>query len=163
MLAGSGAASAAIVGGVLAWGVIGSSPAPRARQYIAFTVCLLTDSRGLASPQAAAAWAGLQEASAATRAKVQYQPVMSGSTEGAAAPYLAGLVAQQCRVVVATGPAQAAAVRASARRFPSVRFAVVNAAARAANVTAVRGSAGQIRSAIAALVRSAVGRSGPSH
>jgi len=46
--------------------------APRARQYLAFTACLLTGSRGLAGAKGAEAWAGMQAASLATRAKVEY-------------------------------------------------------------------------------------------
>ncbi|HEY4867303.1 MAG TPA: hypothetical protein VIK45_17525, partial [Candidatus Dormibacteraeota bacterium] len=61
-------------------------PPARARQYLSFTACLLTDSRGLAGAQASAAWAGLEQASASTRAQVQYLSVSQGA---AAAPYLA--------------------------------------------------------------------------
>ncbi|MGH3190248.1 MAG: hypothetical protein ACRDPY_35980 [Streptosporangiaceae bacterium] len=43
------------------------APAPSARQYLGFDACLLTGSRGLTGPQAAQAWAGMQDASLATR------------------------------------------------------------------------------------------------
>jgi hypothetical protein len=136
----------------------GGGPAPRARQYLAFTACLLTDSRGLAGPQAAAAWAGMQDASLATHAKVQSLAVPPGSSS--AAPYLASLVLRKCAVVVATGPAQVAAVAADAGHFRSVHFCVVGGGASGPNVTVLRGSAGAVKSAVAALVTSAVAASG---
>lgn len=143
---------------------LASGPAPRARQYLAFTACLLTDGRGVAGAPAASAWAGMQDASLATHAKVQYLPVTAGSTEGAAAPVLASLVARQCKVVAA-GPPQVAAVMAEARHYPSVRFAVVGGPAAGAgqrlvghsNVTVVTGA---VRSTVAGLVTSAVAASG---
>jgi len=150
-------AGCAVVAGLLTWAFSGSNgPAPRARQYLAFTACLLTDSSGLAGAQAAQAWAGMQSASLATHAKVEYLPVSGGSTEANAQPYLASLVERQCGVVVAVGAAQVAAVAADAGRFASVRFAVVGGHATGGNVTAVDGSAGQVRSAVAQLVTSAV-------
>lgn len=140
-----------------------SGPAPRARQYLAFTACLLTDSNGLAGASAAPAWAGMEDASLATHAKVEYQPVMSGSTEAAAQPVLASLVVQQCRVIVAAGPAPVAAVIADARQYRSVRFAVVSSGtatkAGGPNVTVVAGSVSAVRSAIDGFVRNAVAAS----
>jgi basic membrane lipoprotein Med (substrate-binding protein (PBP1-ABC) superfamily) len=147
-----------LTGGVLATG--GGGPAPRARIYLAFTACLLTNSQGLASPQAAAAWAGMQTASLATRAKVQYLAVPPGTSAAGARPYLASLLVRKCGVVVATGPAQAAAVAADAPRYGSVRFAVVGGRATASNVTVIPTSPGAMRSAVSALVTSAVAASG---
>jgi basic membrane lipoprotein Med (substrate-binding protein (PBP1-ABC) superfamily) len=145
-----------VAGGVTLGVVLSQPPAPRARQYLAFTACLLTDAHGLAGPQAAPAWAGMQDASLATHAKVEYLPVASGPTMADAAPFLASLAARQCKVVVAAGPAQAAAVAASARRYPAIRFAVVGGEATGANVTDVTGSASAVRSAVASLVSGAV-------
>ena len=119
---------AVLVAGCVALSVVLSlGPAPRARQYLAFTACLLTDARGLNGLPAATAWAGLEDASLATHAKAEYLPVMSGPTAADAAPFLASLAARQCKVVVAAGPAPAAAVAAGARRYPAIRFAVVGA------------------------------------
>ena len=69
-------ACAAVTGVLLVAHSSGSAP-PRARQYLAFNACLLTGSRGLAGPQAAQAWAGMQDASLATRAKVEYLSAMA--------------------------------------------------------------------------------------
>lgn len=149
--------TAVVAAGCLAAGlVLGQAPAPRARQYLAFTACLLTDAHGLAGPVAGPVWAGMQQASLATHAKVEYLPVTSGSTAAAAAPVLASLVARQCKVVVAAGQAQVAAVAASARRYPSVRFAVVGGRVAGRNVTDVAGTAATVRSAVASLISGAV-------
>jgi basic membrane lipoprotein Med (substrate-binding protein (PBP1-ABC) superfamily) len=153
------AAAGLVAGGCVALVLVLSSvsaPVPRARQYLAFTACLLTDARGLGGPVAAPAWAGMQAASLATHAKVEYLPVMSGPTAADAAPVLASLVARQCKVVVAAGQAQAAAVAASARRYPAVRFAVVGGRAAGPNVTEVTGTAAVVRSSVAGLVSNAV-------
>ena len=97
-----------------------SGTAPRARQYLAFTACLLTDSHGLTGRPTAQAWSGMQQASLATRAKVEYLPVMSGSTPAAAAPYLASLLQRHCNVVIAAGPAQVAALVSERARAPEI-------------------------------------------
>lgn len=143
--------------------VVARGPQSRARQYLAFTACLLTDAHGLTGTQAAPAWAGLEDASLATHAKVEYLPVTTGSTAAAAAPFLASMVARQCQVVVAAGQAQVAAVLADAGHYPDVTFAVVGGAGAAGkpregrNVTVVGGSPDAVRSAVAGLVTSAVG------
>jgi hypothetical protein len=79
-------------------------------------------------------WAGLEQASLATHAKVQYLPVMSGSTEAAAEIELSTLMQRHCRVVLATGAAEVAAVDAQASHYPSVRFGVAGGPARGARV-----------------------------
>jgi hypothetical protein len=140
--------------------LLSRAPQPRARQYLAFTACLLTGPAGLADALTAQAWAGLQQASLATRAKVQYLPVESGTTPAAAGPYLASLTTRHCRVVVAVGSAQAGAVAAAAHRYPSVRFAVIGGTAAGPNVTVVTGGAARVRSVIDSLATTAVAHSG---
>jgi basic membrane lipoprotein Med (substrate-binding protein (PBP1-ABC) superfamily) len=155
------AATVVIVGAVLAGLLLpGSTPVPgasRARAYTAFDACLLTDSRGLAGPQAAQAWAGMEAASLSTHAKVEYLPVAGAQTTGSALPYLASLVQRHCNVVVAVGTAPVSAVTASARRFSTVRFAVVGGHVTASNVTVLDSRAGQIRTSVAQAVMAAVG------
>lgn len=143
--------------GLVVWAGLSGGPAPRARQYLAFTACLLTDSRGLASAQAARVWQGMQDASLATRAKVEYLPVMSGDSAGAAAPYVASLLQRHCDVVVATGAAQVAAVSVAAPEYPAVEFVAVGPAATVPHVTTVRAAAGRVRAEVAALITAAVG------
>lgn len=158
LVSGAAAGLVGVVAGVLAWVLTAGGPVPRARQYLAFTACLLTGSRGLAAPEAARVWAGMESASLATRAKVEYLPVMSGSTEAAAEPYVASLVERHCAVVIATGAAQVQAVEAQAARFPSVRFAVVGSTAGGSSrVTAL--PAGGAGDAAARLIKAEVRRS----
>jgi basic membrane lipoprotein Med (substrate-binding protein (PBP1-ABC) superfamily) len=137
-----------------------SGPPARARHYLAFTACMLTDARGLSGDQAGEVWAGLEQASLTIHAQVEYLPVTTGSTEAAAAPFLASLVERQCKVVIAVGRAQVAAVAAEAGRFSRVRFGVLGGTATGPNVMRLAGSAGAVRSAVASLVTTAVG-SGP--
>jgi len=155
-----GSAAVIAAAAVAAALLLSRGPAPRARQYLAFTACLLTGPAGLADAQAAPAWAGLQQASLATRAKVQYLPVESGTTAAAAAPYLASLTTPHCRVVVAAGSAQVGAVAAAARRYRSVQFAVIGGTAAGPNVTVVTGGAAHVRAVIDSLVTTAVAHSG---
>jgi hypothetical protein len=156
---GGAAALGVLVAGLLAWQSPIGGAAPRAREYpVSFTACLLTDSHGLAATQTALLWRGMQDASLATQAKVEYLPVMSGSTAAAAAPYLSSLVERRCNVVVATGPAQVAAVNAQARRFPSVQFVVPGPEAAGPNVIRLRVPAARLPGAVANVITTAVYR-----
>ena len=151
-------AAAVVLVAVLTWALWPSGePAPRARPYLEYTACLLTDGQGVAGQPAAQVWAGMQDASLATHAKVQYLPVIGEETVANAAPYLASLVQRQCRVVVAVGSAQVAAVVADAVKYPGVRFAVVGGGVSGGNVTSVSATpADGVRARVSALVRDAV-------
>jgi basic membrane lipoprotein Med (substrate-binding protein (PBP1-ABC) superfamily) len=141
------------------WPSAGPAPQPRARQYLAFTACLLTDGRGIAGQRAAPAWAGMQDASLATRVKVQFLPAAGAATAADASAYLASLVQRHCDLIVAVGEAPVAAVAADAAKYPDARFIAVGGVASAPNVTAVGAASGsQVRERVAALVRAAVGR-----
>jgi basic membrane lipoprotein Med (substrate-binding protein (PBP1-ABC) superfamily) len=129
-------AGVVLLAGVVVWWVWPSAkPAPRARPYLEYTACLLTDSQGVGGGQAAAVWGGMQRASLATQAKVQYLPVLGETTAANALPYLATLVQRRCAVVFAVGTAQIAAVAADAPKYPAVRFVTLGGAASGANVT----------------------------
>jgi basic membrane lipoprotein Med (substrate-binding protein (PBP1-ABC) superfamily) len=128
----------------------------RARQYLAFNACLLTDAHGLAGTQAAQAWAGMQSASLATHAKVEYLPVAGAQTTGAARPYLASLVQRHCNVIIAEGTGPVSAVATDANQFKSVRFAVIGGHATAPNVTDLSAQATRIKPAVDQVVTSAV-------
>jgi basic membrane lipoprotein Med (substrate-binding protein (PBP1-ABC) superfamily) len=134
-------------------------PTPAARQYLAFDACLLTGSRGLAGPQAAQAWTGMQNASLATRAKVEYLEAMGPQTTAAALPYVTSLVQRNCDMIIAVGQAPVSAVSSDAGRYPNVHFVVVGGA-QAVNVTDVTTASSQITPAISRLVTSAVHASG---
>jgi len=136
--------------------------AAAARPYLNYTACLLTDAQGLAGPTASRAWAGLQDASLATHARVQYLPVAGEPTVGNAMPYLASLLQRQCAVVVAVGPAQVAAVDAEAAKYPGIRFATVGGSASAVNVTPLTGLPDTVlRERIRKLVTDAVHAASP--
>ena len=102
----------------------------------------------------------MRDASLATRAQVEYLPVLSGSTEAAALPYLASLVQRHCRVVVAVGPAQVAAVAARSATYPAVRFVVVGGHASGQNVSVADGTAATVRSSVSSVITGAVAASG---
>jgi len=155
------ALSVTALAGLLAWLVWPAPPAipgaDRVRQYLNVRACLLTGSDGIAGKPAAAAWAGLEDASASTRAMVSYLSVPGAATRTAALPYLAGLVQRQCSVIVAVGDAQVAAVAADASKFRQVRFVVVTSAAAGPGVTRISAApAAQVRGAVQAAVTTAL-------
>ncbi|MDM4778924.1 hypothetical protein [Micromonospora sp. b486] len=101
------------------------APPPRERQYRAFTACMLTDDRGLAGPEAAASWQGMQRASSATSIKIQHLAVVGKQTPENAEGFFNTLGVQRCRMVVAVGAAPVAALVAGHKRFPDVHYLVV--------------------------------------
>lgn len=110
---------------VLVWLVWPQEPEPRARQYLDFTACLLTDDNGLTGPQARPVWAGMQRASLATHAKVEYLVVRGPQTVDNASTFLTSLAQGQCHLLFAVGKAPTGSVAANATKFPRTRFVVV--------------------------------------
>ncbi len=158
-----------ILGGVVAvlaiaaltWVLWPSPEPPRARPYLAYTACLLTDDQGLAGRPAMHAWAGMQDASLATHAKVQYLPVIGAQTRANALPYLASLLQRQCSIVIAAGDAPNQALAAEAGSHPGVLFVGVGAAPATGHLTVVAAtSPDQIRHDIDTLVTNAVHAAG---
>lgn len=123
--AGAAGLALALVLGSAAWWVR-SPPAavalPRARQYTAQSVCLLTPPAGLADAAAAQAWAGLEDVSAKSHVQVRYLAVVGVDSPGADGPFLASLVSQGCQAVVVSGGAEIQAAEAEAARFPRTKF-----------------------------------------
>ena len=148
----------AVAGGPLPWSGGGRAlPPPRARVYENVDACLLTGARGIADPAAAQAWAGMRDASRATSARVSYLAVTGPATAAQAGPFAGSLLVGGCKVVVASGAAERAAVLAEAGRFGSVRFVVAGAAAHSpANVTALTFAPSGLRSAVASAVEAGV-------
>lgn len=156
-----GAATAGVVGVLVVVLITWNSgedekPDPRARQYLDVTACLLTDDKGIAGAAAAPVWAGMQDASAATRAKVQYLAVAGEQTPQNAGTFLASLAQGRCTVIVAVGAAPVAAVEPTAKQFPKLDFVVVGG--KAGNVRAVAATApadvrAEVRDLITAKVR----------
>lgn len=103
-----------------------SQQAPvRARQYAASQACLLTDSRGITSPQAATVWAGMEDASLATHAKVTYLSTFGPATAANAIPYANSLIQEHCDVVLAVGAPQTGALWQLAPHTPKAYFVIV--------------------------------------
>ncbi|MEV4627812.1 hypothetical protein AB0J90_16140 [Micromonospora sp. NPDC049523] len=134
-------AAVVVVAGLVTWAAWPSPPEPLARQYGEATACLLTDEHGVTSPEAAAVWAGMQEASEATLTKVQFLEVDGPQTADNAKTYLASLVQSRCDLVLAVGPGPLSAVDEEAPRFPRAKFALVGGGTAAANVSLVDGRA----------------------
>ncbi|MEU9318567.1 BMP family ABC transporter substrate-binding protein [Streptomyces sp. NPDC048295] len=101
-------------------------PDTRARQYRDFDACLLTGDQGIAAGSPAApVWAGMQQGSADTRARVTYLPVMGEQTTANAQPHMNSLMQRGCGIVLAVGPAQREAARTAAKRHPETPFVVI--------------------------------------
>ena len=141
---------------VVVWPRGGALPPPRARQYRDVNACLLTGARGLADAQAGAVWAGMEDASLATRVRVSYLAVPDPQTVANALPYAAALVQRQCRAVVAVGETEVAAAQASSARFPAVSFVLVGGRSGGSNVSIVTAGTASVRPDIARLVRKLV-------
>jgi len=152
----------AVSGGPLPWSSGGQGlPPARARVYESVDACLLTGSQGLADPDASQVWAGMQDASKATSARVSYLAVTGPATPAQAAPFAGTLLVRGCKVVVASGSAERAAVLAEAARFGSVRFVVEGAAPGSpANVTALVFSTSGLRAGVASAVEAGVHAAG---
>ncbi|MBM6403442.1 hypothetical protein JQN72_04185 [Phycicoccus sp. CSK15P-2] len=114
---------------------------PRAREYLDVTACLLTADRGLADPEAAAVWAGMQEASEATGTRVRYLAVAGDQTVENAATFLASLAQADCTRIYAAGDLPRETVDATAAQFPDVGFVVIGVAQEAPNVSTIDASA----------------------
>src|SRR6266540_1993395 len=139
----AGVVAGVLVAAVLVWALwpAGSGPAPRARQYLDFTACLLTGEHGVADADAAPVWAGMQDASLQTRAEVQYLVVVGEQTVANAGPFLASLAQSRCDLVIA------------------VRFVVLGGGATGTNVSVVDdGSPADVRAAVTRIVTNAVRR-----
>jgi basic membrane lipoprotein Med (substrate-binding protein (PBP1-ABC) superfamily) len=139
---------------VVAWWPHGRPSVPlRARQYTNFTACLLTDSGGIAAPPAATVWAGMQDASTATRAKVQYLAVVGPQTQANAETFLTSLAQGRCNLILAAGPLATSVVRTGAPTYPGVRFVVVGSGASGSNVQYIGDVSGStLQSQISTLV-----------
>lgn len=143
-------------------GSSGSAPRlalPRARVYKSVDACLLTGPDGVQGT-AAQAWAGMEDASRVTAARVSYLAVTDPATEGNAASFLGSLLVRGCRVIVAWGGPERAAVLAGANRFPKVRFVVAGNVAGHRNVTGLAFASSGMNAAVAAAVESGVRAAG---
>ena len=113
-------------------------PEPRARVYTDASACLLTPAAGVGDKAAAPVWAGMQEASLATRGKVSYLEVNGAQTADNAVTYLGTLSVGGCDLILAAGAGPVAALDARASAYPKLRFVAVGGGKAQANVTVVR-------------------------
>ncbi|MFF7993430.1 BMP family ABC transporter substrate-binding protein [Kitasatospora xanthocidica] len=89
------------------------------------TACLTGDTAEVTSrTDASAVWSALQDASRQSQLNVQ-QLFVPAATTDQALPYLAGLSAQHCDLVVAIGPAFTQALETAAEANPRTRFVAV--------------------------------------
>jgi hypothetical protein len=153
----------AFSGAPLPWSAGGGRvlPPARARVYENVDACLLTGSGGLADPTAAQVWAGMEDASRSTTARVSYLAVTGPPTEAQAEPYVGSLLVSGCKVVVASGAAERAAALTDAGKFNAVRFVVAGAAVGSPpNVTALVFTPSGLRATVAAAVTADVHAAG---
>jgi len=144
------------VAGWLVWPRAEAHP-PRERQYRSDLACLLTDDKGVAEGDAAAAWAGLRDASETTLVRSQSLAVTGEQSEANAMSFLASLVQRQCGLVIAVGSAPVAAVLSGSQRFTGPTYAVVAKEAPARPILAVTlGDHEAIRAGVKELVEKAL-------
>ncbi|WP_191842554.1 BMP family ABC transporter substrate-binding protein [Catellatospora chokoriensis] len=144
-----GVGAAVLVAGVT-WALWPEAEGPNSRQYRDVVACMLTDDKGLNSPDAALVWSGMQEASVQTLVRVQYLTVDGEQTVENARGYLNSQVQSRCTMVFAVGEAPRAAVRDNASAHADVRFVVFAAALsdEKANVSVLELSRAAVRTAV---------------
>lgn len=155
------AAIAVVVAAVLTWSLWPSpqpQEPPRARQYLDFTACLLTGERGIAETVAAPVWAGMQDASFATHAKVQYLAITGPQTIDNGITFLNSLAQSGCDMIYAAGEIPVATVDKGAPQFPGKKFFPTGAGAPQRNVTPIQAPTPDgIRTVVAATLTAGVG------
>jgi hypothetical protein len=135
---------------------------PRERRYLDYTACLLTGDKGIADPAAAPVWAGMQEASLATHAKVQYLAVAGPQTTANAVPFINSLAQSRCDLIFTVGQAQVAAAEQGAPRFPAARFYAIGGTTTQGNLTAIANTTpDQVHTDVAHTITAAVPTGAP--
>ena len=89
-----------------------------------------------------------------------YLAVTGPATQAGAAPFVGSLLVRHCRVIVAAGGPERAAVLADAARYPATRFVVTGAATGPPNVSALPFSTSGLRAAIASAVQAGIRAAG---
>jgi basic membrane lipoprotein Med (substrate-binding protein (PBP1-ABC) superfamily) len=129
--------AAVIVVVVVMWPRGRQLPPTRAREYRAVDACLLTGPAGIADAQAAAAWAGMQDASLATLGRVSYLPVVGPETLANTLPFAQSLIQRRCAVIVGTGPVEVSALEQLAPKHTDVQFILIGGTGSGANLSVV--------------------------
>lgn len=129
------------------------APPPRQREYREASACLLTDGTGIEGELAKPAWAGMQDASLASRVQVQYLAIAGPQTAENGVTFLNTLATQKCSVIVATGQVPVASMVQGYKQFPQVTFVAVGGDPQGAPLSVVNaGSSDSIRSGVKAAV-----------
>ena len=140
-------------------------PVVRARTYSSYTACLLTGPKGLTDPAAAPVWAGLREASTATKAQISYLTMLGADTTANAAVYINTLALRGCSAILAAGAVPADGALKTAGSWPGHRVIAIeptsSVAKPPANLTVLgqSASAAALTAQVKALI---VGLAGPS-
>lgn len=137
---------------ILVWPRGRQLPPMRAREYRDVDTCLLTGPAGITDSQAAEVWAGLQDASAATRVRVSYLSVVGPETQANALPFVQSLVQKNCAVIVATGPVEVGAAAGVARDHREIHFVLIGGTRSGDNVVIVAPAGDQLRGRVAGAV-----------
>ena len=159
----AGTAAVVLVGAGLAWLLWPSPkvpPPPRARSYLDYTACLLTGEAGIADTVAAPAWAGLQDASLTTHAKIQYLAIAGPQTVDNGVTFLNSLAQSGCNLIFAAGDIATATVDRGAAQFPNTPFYPIGGGATHANTFPISaGSPESVRTTVVRTLTAAVGAS----
>lgn len=134
------AAGVVVLAGLTVWLVLDDDPAPpaaREREYRDTTACLLTDERGVEGDLAKPAWAGMQNASTASRVQVQYLAIVGPQTAENGVTFFNTLGTQGCTVVVAAGPVPIASMVLGYKQFPKIRCVAVGGDAQGTSLAVV--------------------------
>jgi hypothetical protein len=142
---GAGIGLVAVIG-FLTWALW--PEAPRQREYLDATACLLTDNNGLTAAPADSVWPTMQDISDTTLVRVQHQRTDGPQTTENAITHLATLAYTGCQTIVATGKAPIDAVAARAGSYPKVTFITVGSGTPAPNVRVIDATGDAVRSAI---------------
>jgi basic membrane lipoprotein Med (substrate-binding protein (PBP1-ABC) superfamily) len=101
---------------------------PRTHVTVNYTACLLTDTGGITTEPALAAWEGMQTATASTNERVTNQAVIGAQTPHNATAFINTLAAQKCAVIIAVSKPIVEAAVAEASTYPAIRFIVITSA-----------------------------------
>jgi basic membrane lipoprotein Med (substrate-binding protein (PBP1-ABC) superfamily) len=108
---------------------------PRTRVYADYSACLLTGSAGITQSPAAAAWAGMQQASSRTSERISTLPITGPQDLATAEQFLNTLALRHCDLIITAGalPDQAAEARAAA--FPQQHFLAIGGTSARSNLS----------------------------
>jgi basic membrane protein A len=125
-----------VVAGVITLGLVlgacGSKPTTTTAATPTFQACMVTDTGGIDDRSFnASAWAGMQAANKAGKAKVRF---VQSKSESDYAPNISQLVSQKCNLVVTVGGLMGQATTDASKKTPAQHFAIVDSNGNGTNV-----------------------------